>query len=53
LALFGDLVSNQETNDEDILIGVNWKNFIITSVIVVLAILFTVGIIAAIALTSS
>jgi hypothetical protein len=57
LAMFGDIdiVTNLDANnvEEEEQIGVSRKNFIIVSVIVLVAILFTVGIILAIAYTSA
>jgi len=52
LALFGDIDTNLNPSvEEEEQIGVSKKNFIIISVIVIVAILFTVGIILAIAYT--
>ena len=54
LALFGDINTNlNPIVEEEEQIGVSKKNFIIVSVIVIVAILFTVGIILAIAYTSA
>ena len=54
LALFGDIDTNLNPSvEEEEQIGVSKKNFIIVSVIVIVAILFTVGIILAIAYTSA
>ena len=54
LALFGDIDTNLNPSvEEEEQIGVSKKNFIIISVIVIVAILFTVGIILAIAYTSA
>jgi hypothetical protein len=54
LALFGDINTNLNASVEvEEQIGVSKKNFIIVSIIVIVAILFTVGIILAIAYTSA
>jgi hypothetical protein len=54
LALFGDINTDLNPSvEEEEQIGVSKKNFIIVSVIVIVAILFTVGIILAIAYTSA
>ena len=54
LALFGDIETNLNPSvEEEEQIGVSKKNFIIVSVIVIVAILFTIGIILAIAYTSA
>ena len=54
LALFGDIDTNiNATVEEEEQIGVSKKNFIIVSAIVIVSIIFTVGIILAIAYTSA